>query len=76
MTLDFFATVQNKLHYAVHEHTDSELIYERVDREKPSYFESLCFLKEPILDNLDVKVEPERENQADSFAGLYLNQDK
>ena len=41
-----------------------------------SYFESLCFLKEPILDKLDVKVEPEREKQADSFAGLYLNQDK
>lgn len=31
----FFATVQNKLHYAVHEHTASELIYDRVDNEKP-----------------------------------------
>ncbi len=35
MTKKFFATVQNKLHYAVHEHTASELIYERVDNEKP-----------------------------------------
>ncbi len=35
MTLNFFATVQNKLHYAVHEHTAAELIYERVDSEKP-----------------------------------------
>lgn len=34
-TLDFFATVQNKLHYAVHEHTAAELIYERVDNGKP-----------------------------------------
>ena len=35
MTLNFFATVQNKLHYAIHEHTAAELIYERVDSEKP-----------------------------------------
>ena len=31
----FFATVQNKLHYAAHEHTAAEVIYERVDRNKP-----------------------------------------
>ena len=36
MTKDFFSTVQNKLHYAVHEHTASELIYERVNNEKPN----------------------------------------
>ena len=35
MTKHFFATVQNKMHYAVHEHTAAELIYERVDNEKP-----------------------------------------
>ena len=35
MTKTFFATVQNKMHYAVHEHTAAELIYERVDNEKP-----------------------------------------
>jgi len=35
LTKKFFATVQNKLHYAVHEHTSAELIYERVDNEKP-----------------------------------------
>ncbi|GHT75025.1 toxin Fic [Spirochaetia bacterium] len=35
MTKKFFATVQNKLHYAVHEHTAAELIHERVDSEKP-----------------------------------------
>ena len=35
ITKKFFATVQNKLHYAVHEHTVAELIYERVDNEKP-----------------------------------------
>ncbi|MBR7926960.1 virulence RhuM family protein [Aerococcaceae bacterium zg-ZUI334] len=30
----FFATVQNKMHYAVHHHTASELIFHRVDSEK------------------------------------------
>ena len=35
MTREFFATVQNKLHYAVHEHTAAEVIYERVDSDKP-----------------------------------------
>ena len=35
ITKKFFATVQNKLHYAVHEHTVAELIYDRVDNEKP-----------------------------------------
>ena len=31
---EFFATVQNKLHYAVHHHTASEIIYSRVNSEK------------------------------------------
>ena len=35
LTREFFSTVQNKLHYAVHEHTAAELIYDRVDHEKP-----------------------------------------
>ena len=30
----FFATVQNKMHYAIHHNTASELIYYRVDSEK------------------------------------------
>ena len=35
LTRTFFVTVQNKLHYAVHEHTAAEIIYDRVDSEKP-----------------------------------------
>ena len=35
ITRTFFATVQNKMHYAVHEHTAAEVIYERVDSGKP-----------------------------------------
>ncbi len=33
-TKDFFAKVQNKMHYAVHGHTAAELIYERADADK------------------------------------------
>jgi len=32
---EFFATVQNKMHYAAHKHTAAEVIYERVDNKKP-----------------------------------------
>ena len=35
ITREFFATVQNKMHYAAHQHTAAEVIYERVDGEKP-----------------------------------------
>lgn len=35
ITHTFFATVQNKLHFAAHRHTAAELIYERVDANKP-----------------------------------------
>jgi hypothetical protein len=34
ITQEFFAKVQNKLHFAVHGHTAAELIYERADAEK------------------------------------------
>ena len=36
ITREFFATVQNKMHYAVHEHTAAEVIYEWVDSDKPN----------------------------------------
>jgi hypothetical protein len=35
ITREFFATVQNKMHYAAHKHTAAEVIYERVDSKKP-----------------------------------------
>ncbi len=35
LTRQFFASVQNKLHYAAHHHTAAEVIYERVDANKP-----------------------------------------
>jgi hypothetical protein len=35
VTKEFFATVQNKVHYAIHQQTAAEIIYNRVDNEKP-----------------------------------------
>lgn len=35
-TKQFFAKVQNKMHYAIHGHTAAELIYERANAEKPN----------------------------------------
>ena len=35
-TKQFFAKVQNKMHYAIHGHTTAELIYERADSGKPN----------------------------------------
>lgn len=35
LTREFFAMVQNKMHYAAHKHTAVEVIYERVDSQKP-----------------------------------------
>ncbi len=35
LTKEFFATVQNKMHYAAHKHTAAEVIFERADSEKP-----------------------------------------
>ena len=54
MTKMFFATVQNKMHYAVHEHTAAELIYERVDNEKP--FVGMPNFKGNYVTRDDVKI--------------------
>lgn len=54
LTKKFFSTVQNKLHYAVHEHTAAELIYERVDNEKT--FVGMTNFKEDYVTLEDVKI--------------------
>ena len=54
MTKLFFATVQNKMHYAVHEHTAAELIYDRVDNEKP--FVGMTNFKGNYVTRDDVKI--------------------
>ncbi len=54
MTKIFFATVQNKLHYAVHENTAAEVIYNRVDNEKP--FVGMTNFKGNYVTKDDVKI--------------------
>lgn len=54
MTKAFFATVQNKLHYAVHENTAAEVIYNRVDNEKP--FVGMTNFKGDYVTKDDVKI--------------------
>jgi hypothetical protein len=54
LTKEFFATVQNKLHYAVHENTAAEVIYKRVDNEKP--FVGMTNFKGDYITRDDVKI--------------------
>ena len=54
MTKMFFATVQNKLHYAVHENTAAEVVYHRVDSEKP--FVGMTNFKGDYVTKDDVKI--------------------
>ena len=54
MTKTFFATVQNKLHYAVHENTAAEVIYNRVANEKP--FVGMANFKGNYVTKDDVKI--------------------
>ncbi|MEA2238048.1 MAG: hypothetical protein QOC81_2772 [Thermoanaerobaculia bacterium] len=44
MTQQFFATVQNKMHWAAHGHTAAEVIHQRTDTNQP-----LMGLKTPVL---------------------------
>jgi hypothetical protein len=36
MSIHFFQTVQNKMHWAAHGHTAAEIIYQRIDAKKPN----------------------------------------
>ena len=54
MTKMFFASVQNKLYYAVHENTAAEVIYNRVDNEKP--FVGMTNFKGNYVTKDDVKI--------------------
>ena len=54
LTKDFFATVQNKMHFAVHGHTAAEIINERADSKKPMM--GLTNFKREYLTAQDVKI--------------------
>jgi hypothetical protein len=54
ITREFFATVQNKMHYAAHKHTAAEVIYERADGGKPMV--GMTNFKGDYITKDDVKV--------------------
>ncbi|MDD5483750.1 MAG: virulence RhuM family protein [Kiritimatiellae bacterium] len=54
LTREFFATVQNKMHYAVHGHTAAEIISERANRRKPLM--GLTSFKGSYITAHDVKI--------------------
>ena len=54
ITRQFFATVQNKMHYAAHQHTAAEVIYQRVDADKPMV--GMTNFKEDYITRDDVKI--------------------
>jgi len=54
LTKHFFATVQNKMHYAIHGNTAAELIHNRVDAEKP--FLGLTNFKGNYITQRDISV--------------------
>jgi len=75
-TRKFFATVQNKMHYAVHGHTAAEIINERVDSTKPMM--GLTSFKGKYITAGDVKIAKnylsEKElHQLNLIVSLYLD---
>lgn len=54
LTKEFFATVQNKMHYAAHKNTAAEVIYNRADNQKP--FVGMTNFKGNYVTSEDVKI--------------------
>lgn len=76
LTKQFFATVQNKMHYAVHGHTAAEIVHERADSSKPMM--GLTSFKGRYVTAGDVKVAKnylsEKElKQLNLIVSLYLD---
>jgi len=76
LTNEFFATVQNKMHYAVHGHTAAEIIAKRVSSNKPMM--GLTNFEGRYITSRDVKIAKnylsEKElNQLNLIVSLYLD---
>ncbi|MFA5830213.1 MAG: virulence RhuM family protein [Candidatus Paceibacterota bacterium] len=76
LTQKFFATVQNKMHFAVHGHTAAEIITKRADSKKPLM--GLMSFKGDYITTDDISVaknyltEPEI-NQLNLIVSLYID---
>ncbi|MBU8902678.1 MAG: virulence RhuM family protein [Victivallales bacterium] len=76
LTKEFFATVQNKMHYAVHGQTAAEMINRRVDADKP--FLGLTNFKGKYITTRDVGVaknylSEEELKQLNLIVSMYLD---
>ncbi len=76
LTKHFFATVQNKMHYAVHGNTAAELIHNRADADKP--FLGLTNFKGSYITQRDVGVaknylSEEELKQLNLIVSMYLD---
>ena len=75
-TKKFFATVQNKMHYAVHGYTAAEIVAQRVDSKKPLM--GLTSFKSDYITASDIVIaknylnEPEL-NQLNLIVSLYID---
>ncbi len=76
LTKEFFATVQNKMHYAIHGQTAAEMINKRVDAEKP--FLGLTNFKGEYITKRDIGVaknylSEEELKQLNLIVSMYLD---
>ncbi len=76
LTTEFFATVQNKMHYAVHGHTAAEIIARRADSTKPLM--GLTNFKGNYITAHDIKIAKnylteEELKQLNLIVSLYLD---
>ena len=72
----FFATVQNKMHFAIHHHTASELIYTRVDSDKDFMGLSTFIGELPTLEEAKVAknyLSAEELKSLNALVSGYLN---
>lgn len=76
LTQKFFATVQNKIHYAVHGHTAAEIIAKRADSKKPlmglTSFKNNYITTDDITIAKNYLTEPEI-NQLNLIVSLYID---
>ena len=76
LTKEFFATVQNKIHYAIHGKTAAEMINERVNAKKP--FLGLTNFKGKYITTRDIGIAKnylteEELNQLNLIVSMYLD---
>jgi hypothetical protein len=76
LTKEFFATVQNKMHYAIHGQTAAEMINKRVDADKP--FLGLTNFKGKYITTRDIGIaknylSEEELKQLNLIVSMYLD---